>query len=190
MLTPAERRALLELARAAVTARVAGGPPPDLSAEALPEVRAGAFVSLHRDRELRGCIGHIEADRPLAEVVARVAVSAATEDPRFPPVTPAELPLVDIEISVLGPLERIDPTDPKQIEVGRHGLLIDHQGRRGLLLPQVATEWGWDRETFLEHLCAKAGLPRDAWRRGALVYRFEAEVFSEASEGVGAADAS
>lgn len=186
MLTPAERRALLELARAAIAARVTGGPPPAPVGEDLPDRRAGAFVSLHRGRELRGCIGHIEADRPLAEVVARVAASAATEDPRFPPLTPAELPLVDIEISVLGPLERIDPTDPSQIEVGRHGLVIEQGGRRGLLLPQVATEWGWDRETFLEHLCLKAGLPRDAWRTGAAVYRFEAEVFGEATKGVAA----
>ncbi len=184
MLTPAERRALLELARAAVTTRVCGGVPPVPAGENLPTVHAGAFVSLHRGGELRGCIGHIEADRPLAEVVARVAASAATEDPRFRPLTPAELPLVDIEISVLGPLERIDPTDPAQVEIGRHGLVIDQGGRRGLLLPQVATEWGWDRETFLAHLCAKADLPRDAWRTGAAVYRFEAEVFSEASERV------
>lgn len=184
MLTPAERRALLELARAAVVARVTGRAAPATGGEDLPVQRAGAFVSLHRGGELRGCIGHIEADRPLPDVVARVAASAATEDPRFPPLTPAELPLVDIEISVLGPLERIDPTNPAQIEIGRHGLVIDQGGRRGLLLPQVATEWGWDRETFLEHLCLKAGLPRDAWRAGAAVYRFEAEVFSEASEGV------
>jgi AmmeMemoRadiSam system protein A len=112
-------------------------------------------------------------------VVAQVAQSAATEDPRFAPVQPAELPTLDIEVSVLGPLERIDPGDPAQIEIGRHGLVIERGYHRGLLLPQVATEWGWDRETFLDHLCAKAGLPRGAWREGATLYRFVAEVFGE-----------
>jgi AmmeMemoRadiSam system protein A len=182
MLTSAERRALLELARAAVTARVYGTSPPAVADADLPALRAGAFVSLHRGGELRGCIGHIEADRPAADVVARVAASAATDDPRFRPVGPAEVPALEVEISVLGPLERIDPTDASQIEIGRHGLLIESGAHRGLLLPQVALEWGWDRETFLAQLCAKAGLPRDTWRAGATIYRFEAEVFSEATE--------
>lgn len=179
MLSPASRRALLDLARAAVAARVSGRPAPALDDEDLPDLKAGAFVTLRRGGQLRGCIGHIEADRPVAEVVARVAASAATEDPRFGSVLPAELWDLDVEVSVLGPLERIDPLDAAAIEIGRHGLVIEQGRHRGLLLPQVATEWGWDRETFLSHLCAKAVLPPDAWHRGATVYRFEAHVFSE-----------
>lgn len=184
MLTPAQRRAVLALARRAVAARVTGAQPPPAFDPDLPPLDAGAFVSLHRYGDLRGCIGHIEADRPLGDVVVRVAASAAVEDPRFRPVSEAELASIDIEVSVLGPLERIDPLDPAQIEIGRHGLVIESGRRRGLLLPQVATEWGWDRETFLAQLCGKAGLARDAWRSGADVYRFEAEVFSEATEHV------
>jgi hypothetical protein len=180
MLSPAGRRALLRLARASVAARVNGQAAPGPAAEDVPDLTAGAFVTLRRRGELRGCIGHIEAERPVGEVVVQVAASAALEDPRFQPIRPAELPALDIEISVLGPLERIDPRDPAAIEIGRHGLVIEQGHHRGLLLPQVATEWGWDRETFLSHLCAKAGLPRDAWPSGAAVFRFEAEVFSEA----------
>jgi AmmeMemoRadiSam system protein A len=179
MLSPAGRRALLRLARASVAARVTRQPPPEPIADDVPDLEAGAFVTLRRSGELRGCIGHIEAERPVAGVVVRVAASAASEDPRFSPIHPAELSAIDIEISVLGPLERIDPKDPAQIEIGRHGLVIEQGQHRGLLLPQVAAEWGWDRETFLSHLCAKAGLPRDAWRTGAAVFRFEAEVFGE-----------
>ena len=184
MLSLAGRRSLLRLARASVAASVSGQAPPDLTDEDLPDLHAGAFVTLHRSGQLRGCIGHIEADRPVADVVAQMAVSAATEDPRFAPVLAVELPAIDVEISVLGPLERIDPRDPRQIEIGRHGLVIEQGRHRGLLLPQVATEWGWDRETFLCHLCAKAGLPRDAWQTGAAVYRFEADVFGESDADV------
>jgi len=180
MLTPAQRRALLDLARASVTARVTGTAPPAPDSADLPDVQAAAFVSLHRRGDLRGCIGSLERDEALADVVARCAASAATEDPRFPPVIPAELPAMDLEISVLGPLERIDPVDPAAVEIGRHGLVVEQGGRRGLLLPQVAVEWGWDRETFLAHACRKAGLPADAWRTGAVAYRFEALVFGEA----------
>lgn len=180
MFSPAERRALLRLARAAVAARVGGTVPPAPASEDVPEVHAGAFVTLRRrSGELRGCIGHIEADRPVGEVITRVAASAATEDPRFMPVVAAELAGLELEVSVMGPLERIDPRDPAQIEIGRNGLVIEQGRHRGLLLPQVATEWNWDREEFLSHLCSKAGLPRDAWKTGATVYRFEAEVFSE-----------
>jgi AmmeMemoRadiSam system protein A len=135
-----------------------------------------AFVTLRCGDELRGCIGHLEADRPLADVVARAAVAAATEDPRFPPVTAAELDELAVEISVLGPMQLV--SDPMTIEVGRHGLVVHAGARRGLLLPQVASEWGWDRETFLEQLCVKAGLPRGAWRTAEL-FIFEAEVFGD-----------
>jgi AmmeMemoRadiSam system protein A len=177
VLSDHDRRRLLEIARAAISARVRGEPySPPPSEGALAE-RAGAFVSVHRGGELRGCIGYVEADRPLVEVVARSAAAAVSEDPRFPPVTEEELSQLTIEISVLSPLEPVDQVDT--IEVGRHGLVVEDGWRRGLLLPQVATEWGWDRETFLDHTSLKAGLPADAWRRGARIYRFEAEVFGE-----------
>lgn len=139
--------------------------------------RAGAFVSLHRGGELRGCIGHIEADDFLARIVARCAVAAATEDPRFAPLAVSELDEVSIELSVLGPLEPI--VDIDAIDVGRHGLVIEHGWHRGLLLPQVAREWRWDRQEFLEHTCRKAGLDRDVWKQGARLWVFEAEVFGD-----------
>lgn len=137
----------------------------------------GAFVSIHKQGDLRGCIGHIEANEPLGGVVARCAVAACSSDPRFPAVSASELPHLDIELSVLGPLERI--TGPDDFEIGRHGLVVEMGWHRGLLLPQVATEWNWDRETFLAQTCHKAGLARDAWKQGATVWRFEAEVFGE-----------
>jgi AmmeMemoRadiSam system protein A len=137
----------------------------------------GAFVTLHNHGDLRGCIGHIEPTEPLGQVVARCAVAACSSDPRFAPITPTELGQLDIEISLLGPLEPI--AGPHDIEVGRHGLVVESGWQRGLLLPQVATEWGWDAGAFLAHTCHKAGLPRDAWQHGAKLWRFEAEVFAE-----------
>ncbi len=192
-LEAADRRALLDIARDAIRARVAPATGRDVIAPGptpqapVPRPQAQgpndplsrpspAFVTLRRGDQLRGCIGHLEADRPLADVVARAAVAAATEDPRFPPVTAAELDELAVEISVLGPMQLV--TDPMTIEVGRHGLVVHSGANRGLLLPQVASEWGWDRETFLEQLCMKAGLPRGAWRTAEL-FTFEAEVFSD-----------
>jgi AmmeMemoRadiSam system protein A len=177
--TDAQQRSLVEIARAAVTRAITGvEPPPAGAVEPFPEA-SGAFVTLKRDGQLRGCIGTLECKRPLGEEVARVAVSAAREDPRFDPLRPVELDDLDVEVSVLGPLEEIDPGDPAAIDIGRHGLVVEQGVRRGLLLPQVATEWGWDREQFLAQTCEKAGLPADCWRRGAKVYRFEAEVFGD-----------
>jgi uncharacterized protein len=180
MFTDAQQRALVEIARKAVTEAVTGEPPREGSPDPgpLPEA-TGAFVTLKRGGELRGCIGTLECRRPLTDEIARVAVSAAREDPRFDPVRPAELEGLDVEVSVLGPLEEIDPQDASAIEIGRHGLVVEQGHRRGLLLPQVATEWGWDRETFLSHTCTKAGLSPDCWRRGAKVYRFAADVFGD-----------
>ncbi len=137
----------------------------------------GAFVTIHRRGELRGCLGRIEADLPLAGVVAELAASVSDSDPRFEPVDPLELAEIDIEISVLTPM--IEVSSIEEIEVGRHGLLIEQGLCHGLLLPQVATEHGWDRETFLGHACQKAGLPFDAWRNGARVLVFEAQIFGE-----------
>jgi hypothetical protein len=141
------------------------------------EQPGAAFVSVHNHGDLRGCIGHIEPPEPLGRVVPRCAVAACSSDPRFAPVTAAELALIDIEISLLGPLEPI--VGPSDIEVGRHGLVVQSGWQRGLLLPQVATQWDWDADTFLAYTCQKAGLARDAWLKGAKLWRFEAEVFGE-----------
>lgn len=177
-ISPEARRELLRIARDAIAAAVHGRP---YSARAgTPEARdpGGAFVTLHRFGELRGCIGQIEARDPLDQAVAHCAVAAATRDPRFPPLTERELDAqTEIEISVLTPMEPVRSID--EIEVGRDGLLIEQGPRSGLLLPQVATEWNWDRDTFLARTCRKAGLPPDAWKRGAQLYRFQAEIFSE-----------
>ena len=139
----------------------------------------GAFVTLKRKGELRGCLGTLECRQPLEDEVARLAASTSHEDPRFEPVRGWELADLHLEVSVLGPLEEIDPCDADAIVIGRHGLVVEQGWRRGLLLPQVATEWNWDRETFLAQTCRKAGLPRDAWQHGVKVYRFDAEVFGD-----------
>jgi AmmeMemoRadiSam system protein A len=172
-----DRMALLAIARSAVTAYVNGEPPPPAHTSGDLNRPAGAFVTIENHGELRGCIGHLDANRPLATVVAECAVAACSTDPRFPAVTPGELPHLDFEISVLGPLEPVH--DVSDITVGRHGLVVEKGWHRGLLLPQVATEWKWDRQAFLEHTCQKAGLPRDGWKNGAKLWRFEAEVFGE-----------
>ena len=180
-----ERVLLLRIARDAITAHVTGPQSAvgshqseDVEAAALASRRTGVFVTLHRAGELRGCIGHIEADRPLPVNVARCAVAACSEDPRFPAVSPSELPEIQLEISLLGPME--PAAGPADIEVGRHGLMVEMGRQRGLLLPQVATEHGWDAATFLSQTCRKAGLAKDIWQRGATVWRFEAEVFGDA----------
>ena len=177
MLSNDERRGLLRLAREAIRYALSGGAAPARPALADPSLRAGAFVTVHMGGELRGCIGQPGGDRLLTEVVAECAVAAATEDPRFPPLQPSELPQVQLEISVLGPI--VPVADFSEIDVGRHGLIAEQGFRRGLLLPQVATERGWGREMFLAHTCLKAGLKADAWKSGATFYRFEAEVFGE-----------
>jgi AmmeMemoRadiSam system protein A len=176
-LTSQERHSLLETARRAIADHLAGRPRVSPGSDGIFARRSGAFVSLHNHGELRGCIGYPDGEQPLGVTVPSCAVSAATGDRRFGAVTPSELPEVDIEISVLTPVERV--TDPADIEVGRDGLIVEQHGYRGLLLPQVATEWGWDRDEFLTQTCLKAGLPRDAWKRGASIFRFQAEVFGD-----------
>jgi AmmeMemoRadiSam system protein A len=179
MFTEAQQRELVAIARRAVTALLTGERALAPASHSLPQA-SGAFVTLKtRAGELRGCIGTLECRRPLADEIARVAISAAREDPRFEPLRSSELDDIRVEVSVLGPLEQIDPRDPDAIGIGVHGLVVEHGVRRGLLLPQVATEWGWGREEFLAHTCRKAGLPADAWRSGATVYRFAAVVFGE-----------
>ncbi len=173
-----ERRLLLGIARTAVRsyltdtpAEKSGALSPSLSTE------CGVFVSIHREAQLRGCIGRIESEGPLYEVTAECAVSAAVSDPRFPPVRIEELEGLRFEISVLSVLQKVEA--PDKLEVGRHGLLVEKDGRRGLLLPQVATEYGWDRAEFLSETCVKAGLSREAWQEGAQIFSFEALVFGE-----------
>jgi len=172
-----DRAWLLALARDAIVAHVSVQELVTSITGAIAERQGGVFVSLLKHSELRGCIGHVEPDEPLGRLVPRCAVAAASTDPRFPPVTLSEVSELEIEISLLGPLEPID--GPADVIVGRHGLVVEREWHRGLLLPQVATEWEWDAETFLAHTCHKAGLPRDAWKHWAKVWRFEAEVFGE-----------
>jgi AmmeMemoRadiSam system protein A len=179
-LTAGDRQALLRAARESIAAHLEKRRPQLPAATGALAEHQGAFVTLHEsDGELRGCIGMMQSDRPLLDTVARMAVAAATEDRRFGPVTPAELDGLRIEISALGPLV---PIRPEAVEVGRHGLLIGYGGRRGVLLPQVPVEQGWDRETFLAHTCWKAGLPEDTWKKpGVELLGFTATVFGEES---------
>jgi AmmeMemoRadiSam system protein A len=173
----ADRQRLLRIARDALAAHVANLPLPVLDLGGAAARRAGAFVTLRARGDLRGCIGHVEADQPLGLVVARSAVAAGSSDPRFSGVTPAELVYVRIELSILGPLAPVARVE--EIQVGIDGLIVELDWRRGLLLPQVAAEWRWDRETFVAETCRKAGLARDEWRKGAKIWKFQAEVFGE-----------
>lgn len=162
----ADRRRLLDIARQAITCAVQGRQAPELAdpGGSLSQP-AAVFVSLHKRGHLRGCIGHIVAFEPLYRAVTDAAVSAALHDPRFTPVREDELPALEIEISVLSAMVSVGPAEAESvIEIGRHGLLIARDRRRGLLLPQVAVEYGWDARQFLEETCLKAGLPP---RRGA-----------------------
>jgi AmmeMemoRadiSam system protein A len=177
LIEPAERQRLLQLARDAIAAHLSGLPPPAVAPSPITERRAGVFVSLHKGDALRGCIGHIEPDHPLSRAIPSAAVAAASADPRFEPVTADELIRLQIELSILSPLERI--VGAHEIEVGRHGLVVESGWKRGLLLPQVAVAWGWDAEAFLSQTCHKAGLPPDAWQFAVTLWRFEAEVISE-----------
>jgi AmmeMemoRadiSam system protein A len=176
-LTEADQQLLLRLARQALedSVRECRLAEIDEPPEALRQP-CGAFVSLHKGGHLRGCIGYVEALKPLFAAVRECAAAAALRDPRFEPVVPKELPALRLEISVLSPLVDIHPD---QIEVGRHGLLVSRGAQRGLLLPQVAVEWKWDRVQFLEETCLKASLPPDAWRKGARIQAFTAQVFEE-----------
>jgi uncharacterized protein len=181
MISVANQQVLLDVARSTIFATVTGTPQPEPQAEGELARRAGAFVSLHIAGDLRGCVGHLEEDDPLVHTVARCARLVCTEDPRFPAVTFAEMHKLDLEISVLGPLERV--TSHEEIIVGRHGLVIEHARQRGVLLPQVATEYQWTAQRFVEQTCLKAGLLRDGWRRGAMLWRFEAQVFGAGVSG-------
>lgn len=176
-----EQRCLLTLARQAIAAALHDSEL-DLTAAAaaLPSARlaaaGAAFVSLHRQGRLRGCVGFIASHKPLYQTVVEAARAAAFHDQRFSPLRVEEFPEVEIEISVLSPFHAVAPED---VRPGEHGLMVSRDYQRGLLLPQVASERGWTRERFLEETCAKAGLESDAWRRGARLEAFTACVFSE-----------
>jgi AmmeMemoRadiSam system protein A len=179
-LTPAEKQELLKIARQSVETAVREKklyPVPADEPEALRNAR-GAFVTLKEHGDLRGCIGYMSPVKPLVETVRDVAAYAALEDRRFLPVREGELPILEYEISVLSPLHKVD--DINQIHVGEHGLLIRKGDYEGVLLPQVPTEEGWDRNTFLEQVCVKAGLPQKAWKdEDADLFMFTALVFGE-----------
>jgi AmmeMemoRadiSam system protein A len=174
--SPEERRILLQLAHRSIESAFDGRKLHLIVPFEHLAQRRGAFTTLHLHRKLRGCIGYVIPQHSLYRTVAETAQAAAFDDPRFVPVTNEEIPHLKIEISVLS---RLKPIDPEEVIVGRHGLLVTKNGRRGLLLPQVPVEWGWDRETYLAQTCHKAGLPTDAWRQGAELQGFTAEVFGE-----------
>jgi AmmeMemoRadiSam system protein A len=177
-LTRERRRALVALARSTLAAHLRAEPLPELPAEVPADLCRGAFVTLQAHGALRGCLGRVAGDRPVADVVRSLTIVAATEDPRFPPFTLRELPHADVEISVLSAPAALEPVDPSAIVIGRDGLLVHRRSRSGLLLPQVAVERSWTGEQFLDAVCAKAGLERKAWREpGTAVLVFLADVF-------------
>lgn len=182
LLADREKKLLIEVARRALVAAVEHGKALDaLPAEANLMEPGGAFVSLHCGARLRGCVGQMDSDQPLVQVVCYCARAAALEDPRFDPVRPPELAEIKIELSILSRLEEIAP---ERIEAGRHGLMVSRGRQRGVLLPQVATQFRWPAARFLEETCAKAGFERDAWKDpGTRIEAFTAEVFAEADLG-------
>lgn len=175
-----EKLLLLQTAREAIAARLENRRPELPEPTGPLKAPCGAFVTLHKGGRLRGCIGFVAAAKPLVETIREAAEASALQDPRFEPLRRGELDAVEIEISVLSPLRPIGSVD--EIEVGRHGILLHRGFRSGLLLPQVATEYGWDRDTFLTHTCYKAGLEGGCWREaGTRIEIFSAVVFSERS---------
>ncbi len=186
MFSDEDGRLAVAAARAVVENHVRGEKPAKLDLSDVFKKKSGVFVTLttHPTGDLRGCIGYPEPLLPLEEALRDSAVSACSRDPRFPPVKPAELERVKVEVSLLTPPEEIKvkkPTDlPKHVEVGLDGLIVQRGLNRGLLLPQVPVEWGWNSAEFLSQTCLKAGLAPDTWlREGTKVFKFQAEVFSE-----------
>ena len=174
-----EKQVLLRIARQAVVQGVQTGVEYiEPREEKALNLRNGCFVTIRQNGQLRGCIGNFQSELPLFREVARMALAAATRDPRFYPMKETDLEYFTVEISVLSPLQKVNSTE--EIEVGRHGIYIEKGFYRGVLLPQVATEHGWDRATFLRQTCVKAGLPIDAWEaEDAEIYVFSAQVFGE-----------
>jgi AmmeMemoRadiSam system protein A len=174
--SPEERACLLRIAHQSIEDTAEGlRYTPDPPTPHLQEPR-GVFTTVYLHKQLRGCVGYPAAIAPLYRAVAETAKAAAFEDLRFPPLRTEEIPLLEISLSVLSPLSAIRP---EEVEVGRHGLVVSQSNQRGLLLPQVPVEHDWDRTTFLEQTCKKAGLPRDAWQQGATIEAFTAEVFGD-----------
>jgi AmmeMemoRadiSam system protein A len=174
--TDEERATLLQLAHDAILSVLENrDPQPFAPSPHLAEPR-GAFTTVYSNRQLRGCVGYPTATVPLYQTVMETARASAFDDPRFAPVTLSEAQQLQISISVLSP---VSPIRAEDVIVGRHGLIISQHGRRGLLLPQVPIEHGWDRITFLEQTCHKAGLPLNAWNSGASIEAFTAEVFAD-----------
>jgi AmmeMemoRadiSam system protein A len=177
--SPQEHALLLRLAHDSISAALENRDLPlDSPTPHFAEPR-GAFTSLYLRGELRGCVGYVLPRYPVYRTVAETARAAAFDDNRFSPVTKEEAPHLAIELSILSPAK---PVRADEIEIGRHGLIVNWHGRRGLLLPQVPVEHGWDRITFLEQTCRKAGLPFDAWQQSATIEAFTAEVFGEKSK--------
>ncbi len=175
-LSEEEKRQLKQIAKESIEAALFRKGAKEIPLSPVLQEKRGAFVTLKRHGELRGCIGYIRGVAPLHKTVKDMAIQAAFHDPRFSPLGKEEWKDIDIEISVLTPMKKIESLD--EIEVGVHGLYIEKGGRTGLLLPQVATEYKWDRTMFLEYTCYKAGLPRDAYKdKDASIYVFSAEVF-------------
>ena len=173
-----EKEFLLDVARKTITEYVTKGETPDFTSDNPKlERRCGAFVTLHeKSGALRGCIGYVEPIKPLLQTIIEMAIACSTRDPRFQPVTADEFPNLDLEISVLTPMEQI--RDIEKIRIGEHGLMIKKAGSSGLLLPQVATEFGWDRHEFLKETCQKAGLEKSAWKDpDAKLFVFSALIF-------------
>ena len=171
-----EKKELLRIARATLREFMrTGRPPPGKPHRECLVANAGAFVTLHHGKNLRGCIGYIEGIKPLVDAVVENGRSAAVSDPRFSPVAAEELSSIEIEVSALTPL--VPVARPEEIVIGRHGVVMVKMGRRAVFLPQVAPEQGWDRDTTLTHLALKAGLEPDAWRQGSEFLVFEADVF-------------
>ncbi|HUT53555.1 MAG TPA: AmmeMemoRadiSam system protein A [bacterium] len=180
ILADTDKKVLLKIARDTIEGYARSGKKPPLPADLPPSLRGrqGAFVTVHHRGQLRGCIGTFFGEGELASTVRNMAYAAGWEDPRFEHLTAEELPDTDLEISVLSPLHEI--SDVNEILVGKHGIFITKGYYRGVLLPQVATEQGWDRDTFLSHTCIKAGLRPDAWKKEELkIEIFAAEVFGE-----------
>lgn len=179
MLTQEEKKYLLNIARQSIELAVKNKilPVPNECPKVF-QTPSGAFVTIHKFGELRGCIGYIEATKPLIETIIETASHAALNDPRFMPVSIDELEDLELEISILSPLKEI--TDVNEIEVGIHGIVMEQGLNRGLLLPQVPTEYNWDRDTFLSQTARKAGLPFDAWKKGnTKISIFTAEIFND-----------
>ena len=178
LLTKKERKELLKIARETVVEYVTNRKVPTVVTTSPGlNLHSGCFVTIKQKGELRGCIGNFISEQPLYLLVQEMAVSAATRDPRFYPMKSEDLADFTLDISVLSPLERAASVE--EIQVGTHGIYIVKGSNRGVLLPQVATEYGWNRDQFLQHTCIKAGLPQDAWQGECDIYIFSAQVFGE-----------